>query len=76
MNLLSVLLQQPEIIRNAVRHMHKPTNICVEPNGGDFEKQINRHHLIVQLFLLNCFDKGKMKVLPLFMFNSFKLPDV
>ena len=55
MILMSVLLQQPEIIRNAIRHMHKPTNICVEPNRGDFEKQINRQPFICATVFVKLF---------------------
>ena len=33
----NVLRQQPEMIRNAVRHMHKRTILCVERNGGCVE---------------------------------------
>ena len=33
----NVLRQQPEMIRNAVRDMHKRTILCVERNGGHVE---------------------------------------
>ena len=32
--------------------------------------------VLVHSFLLNCFDEGTEKVLPRFMFNSFKFPEI
>ena len=59
----NVLRQQPEIIRNAVRHVHKRTILCAERNGGHVKGHMVhgfKFHVnvptIMQSFFLTCFD--------------------
>ena len=74
----NVLRLQPEIIRNAaVRHMHKQTILCVDQNGDMLNGiMVHSSKFYANNRLLNYFGEGKMKILPSFMFNSFKFPEV